>query len=54
MGRVFVPKALKLKLTVQILLRSILDAGFHQYKVQHQVLLHQALKNLPYANESTL
>ena len=54
MGRVFVPKSLKLKLTLQILLRSIFDAGFHQYKVQHQVQLHQPLKNLPYANESAL
>ena len=54
MGRVFVPKVLKFKLTVQILLRSIFDAGFHKYKVQHQVLLHQPLKNLPYANESAL
>jgi hypothetical protein len=35
-------------------LHSIFDAGFHQYKVQHQVLLHQPLKNLPYANESAL
>jgi len=54
MGRVFVPKALKLKLTVQILLHSIFDAGFHKYKVKHQVQLHQPLKNLPYANESAL
>ena len=54
MGRVFVPKALKLKLTAQILLRSIFDTGFHKYKGQHQVQLHQSLKNLPYANESAL
>ncbi len=54
MGRVFVPKASKLKLTAQILWRSIFDAGFYKYKEQHQVQLHQALKNLPYANESAL
>ena len=54
MGRVFVSKASKLKLTAQILWRSIFDAGFYKYKVQHQVQLHQALKSLPYANESTL
>lgn len=54
MGRVFVPKALKLKLTAQILLCSIFDIGFHKYKVQHQAQLHQPLKNLPYANESAL
>jgi phytoene synthase len=54
MGRVFVPKTSKLKLTAQILFRSIFDTGFYKYKVQHQVQLHQALKNLPYANESAL
>jgi phytoene synthase len=54
MGRVFVSKASKLKLTAKILLRSIFDTGFYKYKVQHQVQLHQALKNLPYANESAL
>lgn len=53
-GRVFVPKASKLKLTAQILLRSIFDAGFYKYKGQHQVQLHQSLANLPYVNESTL
>jgi phytoene synthase len=53
-GRVFVSKSLKLGLTIQILLSSFFDAGFYKYKGQHQVLLHQSLKNLPHAHESTL
>lgn len=53
-GRVFVSKASKFKLTLQILSRSISDIGFYNYKVQHQAVLHQSLKNLPYVHESTL
>ena len=53
-GRVFVSKASKLKLTLQILSRSISDIGFYNYKVQHQAVLHQSLKNLPYVHEPTL
>ena len=53
-GRVFVSKASKFKLTLQILSRSISDIGFYNYKVQHKAVLHQSLKNLPYVHESTL
>jgi phytoene synthase len=53
-GRVFVSKSLKLGLTIQILLSSFFDAGFYQYKGQHQARLHQSLKNLPLVHESTL
>ena len=53
-GRVFVSKGLKLKLTLQILCRSISDIGFYHYKEQHHAVLHQSLKNLPYVHEPTL
>jgi phytoene synthase len=53
-GRVFVSKSLKLGLTIQILLSSFFDAGFYRYKRRHQAQLHQSLKNLPHAHESTL
>jgi phytoene synthase len=53
-GRVFVSKALKFKLTAQILCHSISHAGFYAYKVEHQSQLHRSLVNLPYVDESTL
>ena len=53
-GRVFVSQALKLVLTIQILLSSFIDVGFYKYKGQHQAQLHQSLKNLPHVHESTL
>jgi phytoene synthase len=53
-GRVFVSKSLKFGLTIQILLSSFFNASFYRYKKQHQARLHQSLKNLPHAHESTL
>ena len=53
-GRVCVSKSLKLGLTTQILLSSLFNASFYRYKGQHQIQLHQSLKNLPHVHESTL
>lgn len=51
-GRVFVSKALKFKLSIQILLSSLFRTSFYNYKVRHQKQLHQSLINLPYVHEN--